>query len=133
MKDIKNYITEAEDQKIDPETYVIYEFSLNDLQSDNYLHKCASQTYGKRLIVARSWDWGGIRYHVHILKVRELKNCYAEWPKGWTSDKNVYIAPDELQGKDPKDIEEYIKKNNDKIDINDLMDRKKKIQINVRR
>lgn len=144
MKNLKHFIlekngiskialNEAEDnvsEKLDEETYVVYEFSLNDLQSDPYLAKCAHTTYKNRLIVARSWDWGGIRFHLHILKVRELKNCFAEYKYGNT----VYVwkAPDELQGKDPKEIEKFIKDNSDDIDKKDLMIGKK-IKLNIKR
>lgn len=119
-------------EKLDEETYVVYEFSLNDLQSDNYLFKCAHTTYKNRLIIARSWDWGGIRFHMHILKVRELKNCFAEYPKEWRDTIYVWKAPEELQGKDPKEIEKFIKDNSDEIDKKDLMTGDK-IKLNIRR
>ena len=133
MKNLKRFINEAEDnvsEKLDEETYVVYEFSLNDLQSDTYLAKCAHTTYKNRLIVARSWDWGGIRFHLHILKVRELKNCFAEYK--YRDTVYVWKAPEELQGKDPKEIEKFIKDNSDDIDKKDLMIGKK-IKLNIKR
>ena len=130
MKSIKKYLFESDE--LNSETYVIYEFSLNTIQSDKYLASLLHGQYKNRLIVARSWDWGGIRHHLHILKIRELKNCFAEWPKGWNNDTWVWKAPEELQGKDPKEVEKFIKDNTDDIDVKELMSGDK-IKINIRR
>lgn len=130
MKNIKNYILESENPKVDEETYVIYEFSLNDLQSDHYLSKCTHETYKDRLIIVRS-DMG-IRYYMHILKVRELKNCFAEYPFKFTK-KQMWIAPDEIQKMDEKDLQEYIKKNSDEIKWEDILLEGNRITIDVKR
>lgn len=132
MKDIKNYILESEASKVDDEAYVIIEISLNDIQSDNYLSKCLHETYKDRLIIVRG-DMG-IRYYMHILKVRELKNCYAEYPwrKNWPN-RNCWLAPDEIKDADDKELQEYIKKNSDKVEWDDILKKDKRVQINVMR
>lgn len=132
MKEIKNYILEGEASKVDDEAYVIIEISLNDIQSDNYLSKCLNETYKDRLIIVRG-DMG-IRYYMYILKVRELKNCYAEYPfrKNWPN-RNCWLVPDEIKDASKKELQEYIKKNSDKVDWDDILLKGNKIQINVMR
>lgn len=132
MKEIKNYILEGEASKVNDEAYVIIEISLNDIQSDNYLSKCLNETYKDRLIIVRG-DMG-IRYYMYILKVRELKNCYAEYPfrKNWPN-RNCWLVPDEIKDASKKELQEYIKKNSDKVDWDDILLKGNKIQINVMR
>lgn len=132
MKEIKNYILEGEASKVDDEAYVIIEISLNDIQSDNYLSKCLNETYKDRLIIVRG-DMG-IRYYMYILKVRELKNCYAEYPfrKNWPN-RNCWLVPDEIKDASKKELQEYIKKNSDKVDWDDILLKGNKVQINVMR
>lgn len=132
MKEIKNYILEGEASKVDDEAYVIIEISLNDIQSDNYLSKCLNETYKDRLIIVRG-DMG-IRYYMYILKVRELKNCYAEYPfrKNWPN-RNCWLVPDEIKDASKKELQEYIKKNSDKVDWDDILLKVNKVQINVMR
>ena len=72
------------------------------------------------------------RRYLHILKVRELKNCYAEWKKEWGDSIPVWKAPDKFQGKDPKYIEDFIKKHNDKLDKKELISGEV-IKINIRK
>jgi len=129
---LNQYLIESENQKVGEETYVIIEISLNDIQSDNYLSKCLHETYADRQIIVRG-DMG-IRYYMYILNVRELKNCYAEYPfrKNWPN-RNCWIAPDEIQEGDNKTIQEYIKKHSDKIEWNDILSKDNKVQINVMR
>ena len=132
MKNIKKFILESGKSNIDDETYVIIEISLNDIQSDNYLNKCLRETYKDRLIIIRG-DMG-IRYYMYILKVREVKNCYAEYPfrKNWPN-RNCWLAPDELKNADEKTVNEFIKKNSDKINWNDILKKDNRVKINVMR
>lgn len=132
MKHLTQYLMETKENKIDDETYVIIEISLNDIQSDNYLSKCLHETYQDRLIIIRG-DMG-IRYYMYILNYREVKNCYAEYPfrKNWPN-RNCWIAPKELQEGSKEAIQEYIKKNSDKVEWDNILKKENKIQINVMR
>jgi len=133
MKPLKNFIIESNDiTKLDDETYVIYEFSLNDIQSDNYLSKCLHTTYKDRLLIVRGW--GGIRFYMHILNIRELKNCFAEYFKVWhKADNSVWCwtAPEEV--KTEEDVKEFIKKNSDEIEMDDICKKDRKVKIVVKR
>lgn len=136
MKDIKTYLLEGFKlgqnkvrKESDDNTYIVYEFSLNELHSDSYLSKCARETYGNRSIIARGYS--GVRFYMHILTIKEFKSCYAKWPKSSKSIKYVWKAPEEIQGKSSKDVEKYIKNNTDEIDYADLTSGEK-IKIDVR-
>lgn len=136
MKDIKTYLLEGfklgqNKVEMEPEDdlYIVYEFSQTELRSDDHLWKCVTETYIDRSIIARGYS--GVRFYMHILTIKEFKSCYAKWPKSSKSIKYVWKAPEEIQGKEPKDVEEYIKNNTDEIDYADLTSGEK-IKIDVR-
>ncbi len=136
MIDLKTYVLEGfklgqNKVKKEPndDTYIVYEFSQTELRSDDYLWKCVTETYIDRSIIARGY--GGVRFDMYILTIKEFKSCYAEWPKSSKSIKYVWEAPQEIQGKEPKDVEEYIKNNTDEIDYKDLTSGEK-IKIDIR-
>lgn len=149
MKDIKTYVLETKKilsidnyilegfklgkNKVKRESkddlYIVYEFSSNELESDSYLSKCLRETYENRSIDAIGSY--GLRYYMHILTIKEFKSCFTKWPKSFTSIKYAWIAPEEIQGKKPKDIEKYIKNNTDKIQRKELISGEK-IKIDIR-
>ena len=136
MKDLKTYVLEGfklgknkVEMKPEDDLYIVYEFSQNELRSDDHLWKCVTETYIDRLIIARGES--GVRFDMYILTIKEFKSCYVKWPKSFKSIKYVWEAPQEIQGKEPKDIEKYIKSNTDEIDYKDLTSGEK-IKIDVR-
>ena len=85
MKDLKTYVLETKkissindyvlegfklgknkvEMKPEDDLYIVYEFSQNELWSDDHLWKCVTETYIDRLIIARGES--GVRFDIYIL------------------------------------------------------------------